>query len=254
MKNLEVLRSVGLTGKRADIYLACLELGKATAYLISRKTNIKKPTVYDIVNELMLEGVLYKSTKGRVTYYHPNDPLILIEKTEDKIKKINSIMPFLQGLYNSSSVKPFIRYFEGKEGIKEVYEDALKNLKKGDIIYSFMGEGMIELLPKYAREYVNKRVAKGIVSKGIYRQKKELENYLKSDQLELRISKILPAEKFPFSHEINIYKNKVAIATYGNEIFGTLIESKELYNAMKTIFDLAWVGADYPHRLQVENL
>jgi sugar-specific transcriptional regulator TrmB len=254
MKNLEVLQSIGLNGKRADIYLACLELGKATAYLISRKTNIKKPTVYDIVNDLMQEGVLYKTIKNKVTYYYPNDPLILINKTKEKTRQIESIMPFLQNLYNSSSVKPLIRYFEGKEGIKEIYEDTLRTLKKGEIIYSFMGEGMTDYLPKYTRGYVDRRVEKGIVLKGIYSQRPELQEYLKNNEKELRVVKLLAQDKFPFPHEIDIYKNKVAIYIYGNEMFGTLIESKELYIAMKIIFDLAWVGADYPQRLQIENI
>jgi HTH-type transcriptional regulator, sugar sensing transcriptional regulator len=254
MKNIEILQSIGFQGKRAEVYLACLELGKATAYLISRKTNIKKPTVYDLVNDLMQEGILYKTIKNKVTYYYPSDPLALVNKTKEKTKQIESIMPFLQNLYTSSSVKPFIRYFEGKEGIKEIYEDTLRTLKKGDIIYFFMGEGMIDYLPKYAREYVDRRVEKGIVSKGIFRRRSELQEYLENNEKELRITKVLDEKKFPFSHEINIYKNKVAIATYGNEMFGMLIESKEFYLAMKAIFDLAWIGADYPERLQIENL
>lgn len=55
MKIQETLEQLGMHEKKAEVYLACLELGNATAYLIAKKVGLKRPTVYDIANQLMRE-------------------------------------------------------------------------------------------------------------------------------------------------------------------------------------------------------
>ena len=56
----------------------------------------------------------------------------------------------------------------------------------------------------------------------------------------LRQLKLIDEKDFPLSNETNIYKNKVAIASYGREVFGMLIESEEISRAQKAIFNLLW--------------
>jgi hypothetical protein len=52
----------------------------------------------------------------------------------------------------------------------------------------------------------------------------------------------VPADKYYFSPEIDIYDNKVMIASW-REKLGIIIESHEIADAMKKIFELAWIGA-----------
>ena len=52
----------------------------------------------------------------------------------------------------------------------------------------------------------------------------------------------MPAKDFAFSPEINIYDNKVMIASWKDKL-GVTIESKEIADAMKKIFELAWAEA-----------
>lgn len=239
----EALKQIGIDGKRADVYLACLEMGGATAYLLAKKTGLKRPTVYDIVDYLMKEGLVHKSIKGNVKYYSPVDPEVLVRKLHQKERNIQKIMPALQNLYNSPKVKPFIRYFEDEEGIKEMYEDSLKSLKKGDEILAYVGEDVLENLPEYAQYYVRRRVKKGIRLRGIYKENEKIKEYIEKNPQQLREAKLLPKEQFPVGNETNIYSNKVAIANYGTEMFGMIIESAEIARAQKAIFELAWKGA-----------
>ncbi len=240
----EVLKQIGVDGKKAEIYLACLELGGATGYLIAKKSGIKRPTAYDIINHLMREGLVYKNIKGSVTHYFPTDPQILVNKTREKVRKIENVLPVLQNLYNSPKVKPFIRYFEGRDGIQEMYEDSLRSLKKGDEILAYVGEGVIDNLLDYADDYVKRRVEKGIVLRGIYKALPGIMDYMKNNQQQLRVVRILNEKDFPVSNETNIYKNKVAIASYGQEMFGMIIESAEIAKSQKAVFELAWRGGE----------
>lgn len=244
MEIKQILEQINIEGKKAEAYLACLEMGGATGYLIAKKTGLKRPTAYDLINQLMKEGLVYKSIKGNIKYFSPADPEVLLKKIKEKEEKIRSIMPTLQNLYNSPKTKPFIRYFESKEGIKEMYEDSLRSCRKGDEILAYVGEDVMAHLPEYAENYVRRRVEKGIRLRGIYKQDAEIKKYLAKNIEQLRESKILDEKDFPVSNETNIYKNKIAIASYGTEMFGMIIESEEIARAQRAIFELAWRGAE----------
>jgi len=244
MQIKETLEQLGIADKKAEIYLTCLEKGGSTAYLIAQKVGLKRPTVYDILNQLLKEGLVYKSIKNGIKYFSPSDPQILLNKLEEKREKTLSIMPILQNLYNSPKTKPFIRYFEGKEGIKEMYEDSLRNLKKGDEILAYVGDDIVKYLPQYASRYVKERIKRGIRLRGIYKQAPEIIKYTEKDREQLRVSRVINERFFPVNNEINIYKDKIAIANYGQEMFGIIIESKELAQSQKSIFELAWLGSE----------
>lgn len=240
----DTLEQLGMHEKKAEVYLACLELGNATAYSVAKKVGFKRPTVYDIANQLMREGLLHKSMRGNVKYFSPADPEKLIRLLKTKEKNIREIMPELQNLYNSPKTKPLIRYFEGKEGIMEMYEDSLHSCKKGDEILAYVGEDVLRHLPRHAEDYVQRRVEKGIVLRGIYKKEKELIKYTEKSQEQLRFAKVIDEKDFPVSNETNIYKNKISIASYGTEMFGMIIESAEIARSQKAIFELAWTGAE----------
>lgn len=242
MEIKKILEQVGIDGKKAEVYLACLEMGGATGYLLAKKTGLKRPTAYDLINQLMKEGLVYKSIKGKVKYFSPADPEILILKLKEKEEKVKSILPALQNLYNSPKTKPFIRYFEGTEGIKEMYEDSLRSCKKGDEILAYVGNDVLKNIPEYANDYIRRRLEKGVKLRGIYKSSPEILKYMQNNQAQLREARVLAEKEFPVANETNIYKNKIAIASYGAEMFGMIIESAEIARAQKAIFELAWKG------------
>ncbi|NTW46293.1 MAG: hypothetical protein HGB18_04575 [Candidatus Moranbacteria bacterium] len=239
----EVLRKSGIDGKKSDVYLACLETGKATAYAIAKRTGLRRPTVYDILDRLMKEGLVYRSVAKGTRYYSPADPEALLERTRRQGRELAAVMPELQALYTGPKVKPVIRHFEGKDGIAEMHEDSLRSLRKGDEILGYVGEDIMKYLPAYAEDYVRRRVEKGIVFRGIYKRSRDFDPYMEKNREQLRIGIVLPEAAFPLGNETNIYGNKVAVANYGNEMFGMLIESKQFADSQRAIFELAWKGA-----------
>lgn len=245
MQIKEVLKQLNIEGNKAEVYLACLEMGGATAYAIAKKTGIKRSTAYDILDQLASEGLVYKSIKKGVKYFYSSDPEKLLRQIKEKERKLISILPALEELYNSPKTKPFIRYFEGKEGIKEMYEDSLKSLKKGDEILAYVGDDVLSYIPDYAEDYVKRRIERGIMLRGIYKKSSEMERkYMAKNQEQLREAKVLDEKFFQVDNETNIYGNKLAIASYGNEMFGMIIESNEIAKSQKAVFKLAWHGAE----------
>ena len=62
----------------------------------------------------------------------------------------------------------------------------------------------------------------------------------KLDQQEMREIRFLPDENMTFSPEVNIYNNKVLIASW-KEKMAVITESKEHVDLQKLVFDLVWM-------------
>ncbi len=65
----------------------------------------------------------------------------------------------------------------------------------------------------------------------------------KIDKNELRESRLIPTEQYSFTPEIQFFDDKVIIASW-KETLGIIIESQEISDSFKVIFELAWQEAD----------
>ena len=72
---------------------------------------------------------------------------------------------------------------------------------------------------------------------------KKLVDYSDKDIDDLRSTKLIDAEKYPFNIEINIYKNRVAMISAKDKI-AVIMESKPIASTMKMIFNLCWDNLD----------
>jgi len=244
------LTQFGLNDKQAIVYLALLELGASSAINLAKKTGILRTTVYDVLIELEKKGLLSQTKKGKKRLFLAEEPENLENILEEKREKLASLMPALKGLLNTSGTKPVIRYYEGLEGIKEVYRDTLKY--KGELV-AFVTENIISKLGQdFADEYKSKRVKSQITVRVIGPDTEEIKEYKKTDQKDLKETRLVSREKFPFSIEINIYGNKIAFMSF-SESLGLIVESNEIAKNMKFMFELAWKGAGKEIEIKKED-
>lgn len=239
MEIKQILQQFGLSGKKADVYLAALELGSSTAIEISKKAGIKRTTCYDILLDLINDGLISQTQKEKKRLFVGEDPEKIQRNLKNKERLFSEILPQLQSIHNVRGSKPKIRFYEGKEGIKDVYEDTLKY---GGEILGFASYDVIGILGKeWAQEYLNKRIKKGIYGKGIIPGTDLMvKDFISKDQEQRRSTKVIDPKKYPFSIEINIYgHNKVALMSAKEEM-GLIIEGSEIHSTMKLIFQLIW--------------
>lgn len=241
-----VLIDIGLTDKEAYVYLSLLELGKGTVSNIAQKAGINRTTGYDILNSLIAKGLVSLSGKEPKQEYLAESPdkiIFLLQKKlkadQEKIKKAQQLIPQLKSIHNISE-RPKIRFYEDKEGLIQVYEDTLTSQ---ETIRAFANvDDMHKTLPDYFPSYYKRRAKKKIKIKAIIPNTKIAQERVKYDKEEARETALIPADKFYFSPEINIYDNKVMIASW-REKLGIIIESAEIADAMKKIYELAWSEA-----------
>jgi HTH-type transcriptional regulator, sugar sensing transcriptional regulator len=245
LKNL--LIGVGLKEKEADVYLAILTLGQGTASQIARRAHIVRTTVYDILGLLFDKGLVTltgKEPKQEYVAEPPENLKVYIEnelaKKQNDLEEVRKILiPQLKSFHNVGN-RPKVMFYEGKEGLEHVYEDTLTSHEpiRAYASVSDMHAG----LPGYFPKYYGRRAEKGIAIRAIIPESPEGRERKNMDKTEKRESALVPKDKFSFTPEINIYDNKVMIASW-KEKLGIIIESHEIADAMKKVFELAWAEA-----------
>ena len=241
MVSHNVLRQIGFTDKEAKIYLACLELGTGTVVELSRKSGITRGSTYDILEEMLDKGYVSKILKDKHMIFTAVDPEVLKKRYQDSLRDFELALPELKGLFHKHS-RPRVRYFEGIDGIKRVYEDTLTSTT--EILNYANSKSIRTYWPMYDEEYVKQRVKKNIFLKGIAPDDESGQKVKKEDKKCLRETRLLSSKDFQFTNEINIYDNKVAITSFGEELIGIIIESQEIAHTQRDIFKMAWAFAE----------
>jgi sugar-specific transcriptional regulator TrmB len=235
LKNLGVLNQ-----KETAAYLAVLELGETTIQRIANKSKIKRTTLYDVIASLKEKGLVAITKKKKRSFYYAEDPYKIGEDLENKKKDYQKILPELLSLANLLDKKPKIKFFEGINGIKEVYKDTLKYANQETLTWS-----SVEVIKYFDTDwlwtfYVPTRIQKRIWNRTISTKNKYTEKLKESDIKSLRETKLVSAEQFPIEAEINLYgQRNIGIMAYKEQI-GLIIESEKIYNTLKSIFEMNW--------------
>jgi len=240
------LQVTGLSPNEVAVYVALLELGKGTVSQISRKASLNRTTGYDILNRLVIKKLASISGKEPKQEYSAESPDHLeeliaseLEKKEVELEQARKIIPTLKSIHNVMG-RPQIRFYEGTEGLRQVYEDTLTS---HEAIRAYASvDDVHTALPGYFPKYYKRRAEKGIPIRAIFTDNPEGRKLAESDKDEIRESVFIPADIYGFHPEINIYDNKIMIASW-REKLGIIIESAEIADAMKKIYELAWVEA-----------
>lgn len=240
MNILKELKNQGLNEKQASIYLAVLELGRATTIDISKKTKIKRTTTYDIVLDLMRLGYISEARKGKRRFFIAEDPLLLFAKSEDRLFSFKQLIPMLSEMRNSSIPRPSIRFYDGVSGVRTIMEELLLVKKKEQLFWSSISDLIDFLGNRYMESWVKRRIRRGILSKVLLTKKTAVSNtYLQSNDEVLREIKWLP-KNYIFDGVLCIFDNKVGYISSRQESFGFVIESKEFSQIMRLIFESSW--------------
>lgn len=241
------LTKFGLSDKESPTYIALLDLGTCTVSEISKKTGINRSTSYVLLESLAKKGLVSTTDRKSSRFYTPVPPERFIYLCEEKLKQsqellglARQIVPELKSMHHGVGNKPKIRFLEGEEGLKSLYEDTLTSK---ETIRAFASiDDMHTVLPGYFPDYYHRRAVKGINIRAILPDSPAARERIERNAEEARDACLVPPARYGFTPEINIYDNKVVFMSL-REQFGLIIESAELSDALKKAFDLAWEEA-----------
>src|SRR3989338_3159988 len=123
----EELQKLGLTEHEAKVYLTALSLGPSSVAQISEQANMKRPTVYLVLENLIKRGLVLESFAGKKRLFEAEKPQKL-EKLTKRMRRqvvdaeilLESILPGLIKLPKQYSEEPKVNFYSGLEGLKNI--------------------------------------------------------------------------------------------------------------------------------------
>lgn len=257
-KNQELLQKLeksGFTIKEAKVYLACLELGGAFPSRIAEYAGVNRSTAYAVLLNLSVRGLVNEVEKRNKIFYQAEKPAKLIAHAEkraalvaEQLEEVRALVPDIEGLYAALVNQPKVRYFEGTEGMIEIYKDMLDVKKKYEMLAWSNAAQLENVFPvKFFTEFRRTKERLGITTRGIIpdtdADRSYNEKFFAGYKPEIVPKfRYIPAKEFPFRGEITVYgENKVSIVNLNKEyLTGIIIEDETVHDMMRLIFDLSW--------------
>lgn len=239
---IKKLQSVGFNLKEARLYLAALELGEATAADIAKRAGILRTTSYNILPQMVRDGILDTTEKSGTKYFLVSDVQIQLKKKERELTLLKSLTEELKEVHSVIPRKPMVSIYEGISGLERIYQDAVDSTERGGEIIGFVGtKSFQENIPApIIQEFIDKRMQRKVSARAILDKTSFSEKMLKNNQNQKREFKFADSSLFDFQGEMMIYNGKVAMISYTEGFLGTIIDSKEIYDMHKGIFEELW--------------
>jgi sugar-specific transcriptional regulator TrmB len=243
MDTLQTLKHLGLSEKQAEVYLALLELGESPMTSIAREANLKRPTVYLIIDELILLGLCSEIVKGKKKFYSATHPRRLAEIAKFRNDQAEKLVPKLVALRNTVE-KPRVRMLEGIEGIQTAYEEAFNLLmeEKNEGLWIGNISVLVGKFPEFLREY-NALLRK-------LKRYKIRELIFGGEQSKLWVENMnnrhSPNHQLKYINHAGgmtdqlILGGKVFFFSMNKNLFTTIIEGEEIAKTQRLLFETIW--------------
>lgn len=243
----ELLAELGLSKTESAVYRAGLG-GSASATELSRKTGIKRPTVYHALETLMMKGLAAKRGTGARLAFSMTPPASLkslIERQIDRLQSRKEAVDRLAPLLSNASLPAPINvaHYEGQEGVQIVIDEALYCRSRRWDIIAPKNNFFAQSSSAYARAFLETRERRGIVARSLW-EKGLPRHALTEKEMQMRNPRWLPDEvRGAFTSLIIIFDDKVAILSSKEARSAILIQSTEINATFKAVFEALWLHA-----------
>lgn len=236
----KTLQLLGLDDKEAKIYLAVLALGESTVLPIAKKAVIQRTYCYDILDSLVGKGFVNFIEKRGRRRFSAIRPKQIKHILSSRMKEFEQILPDLESLYQKAPQRPKLRFFEGREGVAMLYEEVLAEAKEAWFLGSMAD--WTKYFPDYI-DYIKKQAAKGIKIKEMVRahDKTNLQ-HTKFWKKGVQQTRLLP-KTADFQTDNLLWNNKFVSISYGADLYAVAVESAEIAQTMRAIYEILWVQA-----------
>ncbi|MFA5051214.1 MAG: helix-turn-helix domain-containing protein [Patescibacteria group bacterium] len=234
----EQLTKFGLAEKESAVYLAALELGAGTPMEISKKSGIKRPTTYLILDLLAEKGLVTRSLKERTQVFIAQPPKKILNSLNEQVLDFQSLLPQLMAVHNLEKQKPKIMIFEGDDAPDRAYQDILEY--QGEVSFMGITSEVYKKFPKTMKPFEEKIKNKNFSVREILVDEPIAKDYTERNQGPFHQIRFLPKNLKPSGSDFCIYGDKILLTSLQDEIFIVSIEDKKIANFVRILFDLTW--------------
>lgn len=249
------LAGLGLSEAEVAIYRASLALGPRPASVIAERAGLKRSHTYNILAGLQQKGIIQEIVKNSVRHFNCCPPESLVGMINNQLEdlaakktRLERVVPALENLRGPLSKKPKVRFFQGKQGIQDIWEDILRTKDAQmyslvDLQYSWSSYD--EDMRYWVKKFIERREEKGIWWNAIAVKSEVSDRELKKRSASKRHVKMLEGVRIPA--EITVFGSKVALTSTREEMVGVVIENEPIVETLRSIHQYLWaLLPDYP--------
>ena len=232
------LLALGFSEKEALIFLTLLRVGPSPASTLARLSNIKRTSMYDILNTLTDKNVIGNFKQGGTQYFYVDDLNKIVYSAKEKLDTAKTLIHELKNRPNLNAGIS-VHYYKGVEGFNEMYNEILEINPKELLGWMNLNLFYTMIDPKHEDEWTARRIKQGIKVRLILQESKLTQDFQKLDKRSNRETRFVPG-KFPFSTSCLMYSNYVTFFNPGKEVIVVRIYNEELFQMQKQIFEMNW--------------
>lgn len=244
-KLTSILTELGLSDFEQTIYLSLLREGQATARMLSARTTITRPSVYDQLKLLRGRGLVVELDIDGKTYFSPTPVETLDILMADRIDRLETGRATLKAalpaiLANNNLIQPKIRFFEGRAGLQQLMKDMLWH-DHIEILVFWPYTAMLEILgEEFLTWFDERRQKRKITMRTLWprEEKKRVSHIFETDQADVKRRYFKKAQTTSMSYII--YQNKVMFLSSNQEAFGFIVDSAEFVALITMQFEVLW--------------
>lgn len=237
----KLLEQIGLNPTQGKAYTAVITSGQITPPQLATKIGITRTNAYEVLDQLLQLGVIER-LEGKKLIYRALNPVALEQLAERKRhdalaheQKLRAAMPELLNYFYTFSEQPGVRFFQGKQGITDVYEDMLRTRQTIYFLRTTADDPFMSI--DFYKRFHQQRTKLGITSVALMPKVGDASDPVSMDPGLFTRTWFRP-EDYTAPVEIAVYGNKVSMISFGEEAMATIIESPQIAEAMRQIMQL----------------
>ncbi|MEK7129866.1 MAG: helix-turn-helix domain-containing protein [Patescibacteria group bacterium] len=238
MNPAEALKQLGLEDKEIAIYMSLLESGQATVLSISRKTGVKRPTSYLVLNSLEARGLVSRTIKAGKTLFTAQHPKTILTEAELRVKQLQDIIPQFEAMMHRTDDRPRVKIYEGKEALDRAYDDSF--VIKGEQLFMSNMDIVHDVFPRTLQKIDYATLSPAYSVRELLADSVTSQKYAARVSGPYRQTRFMPKAFSLFATDIGIFGNNTIITSGKKEFFSVRIESEEITSAFRTMFEAMW--------------
>lgn len=253
-----IFKKLNLGEAEEVTYIALTESGSVSAGFLARKMHIPRSSLYGYLENLRVKGLVRQSYKfdKKIWQAEPVESLnALIQNEVDSLlqtkKEFAAILPEFQKKHISNFIAPTMTYFEGVDGLKQMFRDVLLYHDIETVGFWSIKDTLQFLGKEFMQELISKRIANRISLRVIWPEDKSIDlsqaPFFFPNNKPLRDIRIAP-KSLTTSMGYWVYENKVLFISSKKEAFGFIVESAELADMLRKQFEVFWKMSKSPKK------
>ena len=248
------LEQLGLSRAESVLYAALLKSGTGGVSALVKKTKLGRKVAEQALESLTAKGLVasFRNKTGMLFTALDTKELLShldaqVQSAQSQREKAAKVLEQLKSQILPGAVRPKLQFFTGIDGVRSALEETLSSKERTLRAFLAVSDLTDFVGPDFLERYTSRRIASGLTlhamrtferDKRSARMPKHAKYYLTNREERREVRYINEDLAFPVT--TYLFDQKILTISSKSENFAVLVESRELCEMQKRLFQLLW--------------